>query len=630
LPVRPLGLLRLFGLLPIGFSVLWYSGLSHMLAMPIRAFLNHQQQGFDYFLLAFLLLFVVAGFMPAGIGLAILFGRCRVRWREGHLTATELIGPLGWPRRMPRSPIRKFVVAAGPGGAADGQFVPAGTSGAGMLLAQFETGRPRVVAAGYPREWLEAMAQDLSRRAGCSQPAAPKVEMLAAGAQPLPTEEAVAQPAGSQVVIRRQSASTTLEVPALGLRKGSMGLIYIGSFWCLFLAAMTAVMVLGSHPAKPKDLGFVPFLAVFWAVGLGMLGAAFQLGKRRARITAGRSGVTVTQTSPFGTKRRDIKRTEIETVGVGFSNVEVNHHRIEELQFRLLTGKKVGYFAGRDPDELRWIAAELRNALGMTEQEPSTFVKPVMRGAAAGALQPANKSAAVFVSLFVFIAAGFAFWWFPHRPSAPFFPSRQPQAVAPGTPRTPRNPAAGVPGLAFTSFGLAGSYKTNGWSLSNEAHADWFIAAASGRLSGIEAALEPVGDEPESGKATIFLTQDGRGFPGKTLESFTVHARKLKTGAGFKPITLESAKQPALQAGEKYWLCARTTGDWLWHYNILNLIQNSAREVKRGKWASAGDYTYVCACSVKISTNEPATNMVEQPESAAQPTANDAEPSVKK
>jgi hypothetical protein len=104
-----------------------------------------------------------------------------------------------------------------------------------------------------------------------------------------------------------------------------------------------------------------------------------------------------------------------------------------------------------------------------------------------------------------------------------------------------------------------------------------------------------------------------------TLESLSVRARKLKLGAAFKSITLESAKQPALQAGVKYWLCVRTSGDWRWHYNNLDLVQNSALELRRGKWASAGDYTYVCAFSVGISTNELPANLAEQPESAAQP-----------
>jgi hypothetical protein len=629
LPVRPLGLFRLFGLLPMGFSVLWFSGLGHMLAMPIRALLNHHQQSFDYFQLAFLLPFVLAGCVPVGLGLGILFGRCRVRWRDGHLTVTELVGPFGWPRRLPRSPVRKFVVAAGPATGAEGQAAPAGPIRAGVLLAQFETGRPRVVAAGYPREWLEAMAQDLSRRVGCAQPAAPKVEVVAAEAPGLPTEEAVAQPAGSQVVIRRQSASTTLEVPAPGLRKGSMGLILFASVWCVFVAAISAAMLLGSQPGKPRDLGFLPVLFLFWAVGLGLFAGAFYLGKRRASITAGRSGVTVIQTSPFGTKRRDVKRTEIATVGVGFCNVEVNHRRIEELQIRLLTGKKVGFFAGRDPEELRWIASELRTALGLTEQASPAVPEPGLRGNTAGTTQTFKKPPLAFVVLYVFVAAGIGFWWFLRSSWGRSFTNRRPPIVA--TPNKPVNPAAGIPGLAFTSYSPSGSYNhTNGWSLSTEAHADWFIAAASGRLTGLEVELEPVGDEPESGKARIFLTKDRGGFPGTTLEGFTVQARRLKSGAEFKPITIESTKQPVLRAGEKYWLCARTTGAWRWHYNALNLIQNSARELKRGKWASAGDYTYVCAFSVKISTNEPPANLVEQPEGAAPPAEKEDDSDAKK
>ena len=83
LPVRPLGILRWFGLVPVGFSVLWLSGVGHMLLGLVRQLSNGKPHGFEYFPVAFLLVFVAVGCFPAGIGILGMFGRCRVRWRDG-------------------------------------------------------------------------------------------------------------------------------------------------------------------------------------------------------------------------------------------------------------------------------------------------------------------------------------------------------------------------------------------------------------------------------------------------------------------------------------------------------------------------------------------------------------------
>ncbi len=115
--------------------------------------------------------------------------------------------------------------------------------------------------------------------------------------------------------------------------------------------------------------------------------------------------------------------------------------------------------------------------------------------------------------------------------------------------------------------------------------------------------MEPDGGSPHPGQATIFLTRDKRGFPRRTLESFSVSADEA-TGL----LTLESTKKPALEAGLKYWLCARSKGGWCWHLNDQNVVHNSAREVRRGQWASAGDYGTIGAFSIRVSTNQPPTN----------------------
>jgi hypothetical protein len=46
--------------------------------------------------------------------------------------------------------------------------------------------------------------------------------------------------------------------------------------------------------------------------------------------------------------------------------VEVNHRPVIELQIFPRTGRKFGLLAGRDVAELQWIAAVLRQALGVS------------------------------------------------------------------------------------------------------------------------------------------------------------------------------------------------------------------------------------------------------------------------
>ena len=96
-----------------------------------------------------------------------------------------------------------------------------------------------------------------------------------------------------------------------------------------------------------------------------MMAGAINLGKRRATLTAGKSGLIVVQTGPFGVKRREFRRDEIAAIRADASNVEVNHTRLVELQIHPVTGKKLGLFVNRDDAELRWMATELRNALGV-------------------------------------------------------------------------------------------------------------------------------------------------------------------------------------------------------------------------------------------------------------------------
>jgi len=607
LPPRPLGRLRLAGLLPIGFSAVWFGTLSNTLLPQFRRLANHPQPH-DYFIGIFLLGFVLAGCVPAGLGLIMLFGRCRIRWRDGRLMISERVGPFGWPRRMPGGTIRKFMVVGGGVPGAGDRPLPGAFGSVAALLASFESGLPRTVATGYPRPWLEAIARDLSARAGIDQSAVPPpVEVYHAPDAEL-SAEALEKPAGSPVLMQQGNQGIVLDVPPGGLWKGSQGIFFFAVFWCLIVGMITV----GLAREGKFELKSLPVFGVFWLVGLGMLAAAINLGRRRFTFTTGPGQLTVVRSGPFGTKQFEFKRGDITEISVGRSNVEQNHRPVLELQVKLVDGKKAGLLAGRDPEELRWIATMLRRSLDLAA--PAQAAPAGLAGWLAGrtvSRQTAGPAGNILgLVIFALVAAGFFWNIYSHTRSRTQHRSQAPPSGANSF--LTNLPISTDPTLVFNAFGPSGAYQTSHfWFVGQAAHAEWFVPTLSGNLSEILLALLPNPPQMNPGTATIFLTDDHRGFPGQNLESFAVSASEAKD-----LIKLESVRQPALQAGVKYWLCARSEGGWHWYFNNQNIVHGAARQTGPDEWASAGDFCYVPAFSIRVSTNQ-------SPPTLAQPASGD-------
>ena len=58
-------------------------------------------------------------------------------------------------------------------------------------------------------------------------------------------------------------------------------------------------------------------------------------------------------------------RGEIAAIRADASGMEVNDRPVIELQIHPVSGKKFGVLAGRNEEELRWMATELRRALNV-------------------------------------------------------------------------------------------------------------------------------------------------------------------------------------------------------------------------------------------------------------------------
>jgi hypothetical protein len=327
-------------------------------------------QGGEWFFAAFMLPFLVGGCVPLGIGVFILAGRCRVEWRQKRLSVVECAGPLRWRRRMPAEKPLKLTVQTSDA-TVNGRRVTSGPlADLGALNAEFSTGKPRLVAIAYPHEWLQALAEHLSSRLGAVAdgiPALPvEVVKMPDESESIPAhEEWAEQPAGSRVKIERRRDGITLTVPPAGIWKGSKGMFFFGILWCSFMIVFSAVWILSAKSGSKSQPWFVwLFLAGFWAIGIGMLAGAINMGLRRAKFTADAKRLVIDHEGLFGAKHWEWLRPEVTDVCADSSGMKVNDVPVIELQIHPVAGKKVGVLAGRDESELQWMASELRRALG--------------------------------------------------------------------------------------------------------------------------------------------------------------------------------------------------------------------------------------------------------------------------
>jgi hypothetical protein len=371
-PVRPLGRGRWVGLFLVGFSVLFVWHPAHDICHTIHKWL-HETPGMAELLFSlFDLPFAIFGCVPMAIGLLILFGRCRVEWKDGQLRTTEILGPLHWTRRLPRKPISKLEVSAAT--SRSGNSAPRQLDGFSGLAAMFEDGSKKLVVLGYPKDWLLALAEELKGYVGGSalSTTPTQVEVVETTLKNENDEDVLQQPADSRVQVEEHTAGVTLTVPPPGLWRGSMGLFFFSLLWCAFMGVFTTIVV--SSGVKMNGSIWVAILAMFgfWAVGLGMMAIAINLGRRTATFAAEGGRLRVETKSLFGARQLEWSSGEINAIRADASNMKVNHRPVLELQIHPVTGKKVGLLTGRNENELRWMATRLRQALKVPARKPET------------------------------------------------------------------------------------------------------------------------------------------------------------------------------------------------------------------------------------------------------------------
>jgi hypothetical protein len=365
-PIRPLGPGKLMGVILIGFSVVFDWQPAHLFWQTFaHGPQSHSGGAFEVFNLGFSALFLLAGLIPAGIGLVILFGRSRVEWRDGRLRSAERLGPFSWTRRLPKKPIAKLLAAAGLARNQGGTVAPKATPNFSALIVLFADGSKQWLVLGYPESWVLGVAQRLQEYVGgMAVPGKPvQVQVVANVDAYVNDSEVLHPPANSPAQVSGSGNTLRVFLPPLGLWRATQGFFLFGLAWaglttCFVISVVRSAINHDGHPAMP-----VPMVLVFAAIGGGMLAVAVQLGRRTVELVVAGGQLRVTFKGPVRITQKSWSQADIGSIRVGNSNVSVNKRILPELQVHPRTGKKQGMLAGREEQELLWLATRLRQVL---------------------------------------------------------------------------------------------------------------------------------------------------------------------------------------------------------------------------------------------------------------------------
>lgn len=378
LPPRDLPKIRLIGAGVVVFALIFdgiFLGVTASFWWPVlrAVFSGTATVGPDLLLLAIPLLAVLGMIIPIGLASLIGFGHAELLLTATHAEGIDRAGPFRYRRKIAYTDIRRMVVDLTPVEVNDKPVTEGPWSDLGALTVERlrgsdeQRGVPLVI--GYPKSVIAALGEELNRRIGQSTGVAVDIAVRDESGQEV-QPELPPKPAKSTAVFERTPEGISISLPPLGFFRGSKGLGCFSILWLGFISIFGSFSVGMAVSGQP--LGQVwPFLlgtAIFGAIGVGMFYFALRSGRRRAVIDVVGTDLLVTEQSIGKAKSLSWGRDEIVRVVVGKSGMEVNDVPVMELQVWPTNGKKVGLFREREDDELRWLAAEIRAALGLTER----------------------------------------------------------------------------------------------------------------------------------------------------------------------------------------------------------------------------------------------------------------------
>jgi hypothetical protein len=174
-------------------------------------------------------------------------------------------------------------------------------------------------------------------------------------------EPALKPPAGSRIAVDKFEGGLTIRVPPAGVWKGSDGIFHGALFWNGAMTLVTSsIFRAGLQPDNPDESPLVTFavLLLLWSIGIGILLAAINMGRRTAMFTIAAGNLLAMQKGIFATKQREWPVDNISSIALGPSGWQSNDRDVLQLQIHA-SGEKFGLLTGRDEQELEWLASEL-------------------------------------------------------------------------------------------------------------------------------------------------------------------------------------------------------------------------------------------------------------------------------
>lgn len=387
LPTRHEGCLRIVSIpmLVIALVFLFVGGYTSLIEGGVWDWFQGNATGrpFNLFYALFGLVFISIGYGALYLGVMLFGGRSVIELRNNLLIATQRSGPFRWRRKIPLDTIKKLQVKSSN---VDRDQAKARTSLCALNVVKKDGGLYNL-AWGYPKPMLRALAKQLS--AGCESAKGARLideaggieveetmigedrlvdaikQAKGEGPDTLEFEAVPEQPADSTIIVEPHDAGVTITVPPVGMHKGGKGMYGFSIVWNGFMLIVTTMWLLGGKQRGGEWFIILAVLSLFWTVGLSMLVATINAGRRRAILDVVGDTLLITRQNIFGTKQQEIARDNIASIRRDKSGVEVNDEPILNLQIRLHEGKKISMFSQLSDEELRWLAAVLREAMGV-------------------------------------------------------------------------------------------------------------------------------------------------------------------------------------------------------------------------------------------------------------------------
>lgn len=357
---------------------------------------------------------VIGPILALGGALAVFFG---LLMQRGHseveiagdaITSVERVGALRWRRTRAAATLKRFQITDALAKPSDRNPAGVGLTPAwSAITAIFDDQRPLIIAPGYPRDLLTTLAQEIARRCDLAAPdplmgshrAAVEITRGEPGAAAVQVSPPAERPPTSDIELTTNPDGLTLTVPPMGLRAGAKSLYSFALVWCVAVTIMFGLALLAAiglvHTKGSPVPWWGPLLTLpFVAVGVALVGGALNMARRRAIIDIVGETLLLNEAGPLGLRSRQWESARLVAIRCGPSVMRVNDVPVPELQILAMDGDNrllttTGLFAGREEEELRWIASVLRAATGAPEAPGLPRTTP----AGAPADNPVSKAA---------------------------------------------------------------------------------------------------------------------------------------------------------------------------------------------------------------------------------------------